>query len=271
MFDKKTLEESLRILDSQASILIKDEADVTKELVFESKDGSAEELKLTPVVYFKNCTNGTYTINRRSKNVFIENCSNCTFHLNQVVLTRTAEIWHGANNTVHIASDLKTLQVDMVSGLNVLYANWKHFHAIIHNQLENLSLTFTNSPEHNIVTGHTHMLTEFPDSNVTDQFIIRFVNGVLLPERCVRLRNGHLSTEREAIEWERRNERTRTDYTQKFMKDAGIQLNRVDTAPKVGNNEPCPCGSGRKYKKCCQGKKEVQGLADSERKISYKN
>lgn len=24
--------------------------------------------------------------------------------------------------------------------------------------------------------------------------------------------------------------------------------------PKVGNNEPCPCGSGRKYKKCCLNK-----------------
>jgi uncharacterized protein len=21
--------------------------------------------------------------------------------------------------------------------------------------------------------------------------------------------------------------------------------------PKVGRNEPCPCGSGKKYKKCC--------------------
>ncbi len=25
----------------------------------------------------------------------------------------------------------------------------------------------------------------------------------------------------------------------------------VRTAPKVGRNEPCPCGSGKKYKKCC--------------------
>jgi Protein of unknown function (DUF1186)/SEC-C motif len=24
--------------------------------------------------------------------------------------------------------------------------------------------------------------------------------------------------------------------------------------PKVGRNEPCPCGSGRKFKKCCWGK-----------------
>ena len=23
---------------------------------------------------------------------------------------------------------------------------------------------------------------------------------------------------------------------------------------KVGRNEPCPCGSGKKYKKCCIGK-----------------
>ena len=22
-------------------------------------------------------------------------------------------------------------------------------------------------------------------------------------------------------------------------------------APKIGRNDPCPCGSGKKYKKCC--------------------
>ena len=25
----------------------------------------------------------------------------------------------------------------------------------------------------------------------------------------------------------------------------------VRESPKVGRNEPCPCGSGKKYKKCC--------------------
>jgi len=24
-----------------------------------------------------------------------------------------------------------------------------------------------------------------------------------------------------------------------------------NTTPKIGRNEPCPCGSGKKYKKCC--------------------
>jgi len=25
----------------------------------------------------------------------------------------------------------------------------------------------------------------------------------------------------------------------------------VDSIPKIGRNDPCPCGSGKKYKKCC--------------------
>jgi uncharacterized protein len=25
------------------------------------------------------------------------------------------------------------------------------------------------------------------------------------------------------------------------------------TAPKVGRNDSCPCGSGKKYKRCCGG------------------
>jgi hypothetical protein len=29
-------------------------------------------------------------------------------------------------------------------------------------------------------------------------------------------------------------------------------------APKIGRNDPCPCGSGRKYKKCCLGKDEAE-------------
>jgi SEC-C motif domain protein len=30
----------------------------------------------------------------------------------------------------------------------------------------------------------------------------------------------------------------------------GIMGVRPRTAPKVGRNDPCPCGSGKKYKKC---------------------
>jgi len=36
--------------------------------------------------------------------------------------------------------------------------------------------------------------------------------------------------------------------------DLDLLLNpvaQVTAAPKVGRNEPCPCGSGKKHKKCC--------------------
>ena len=31
-------------------------------------------------------------------------------------------------------------------------------------------------------------------------------------------------------------------------------MNLKTSLDKVGRNEPCPCGSGLKYKKCCLGK-----------------
>ncbi|NPU96497.1 MAG: preprotein translocase subunit SecA [Candidatus Omnitrophica bacterium] len=33
----------------------------------------------------------------------------------------------------------------------------------------------------------------------------------------------------------------------------------VTRPPKVGRNDPCPCGSGKKYKKCCMMKEQVAG------------
>ena len=32
---------------------------------------------------------------------------------------------------------------------------------------------------------------------------------------------------------------------------------------KIGRNESCPCGSGKKYKKCCLNKSDEQRLAEA--------
>lgn len=41
---------------------------------------------------------------------------------------------------------------------------------------------------------------------------------------------------------------------------------------KIGRNEPCPCGSGLKYKKCCHGKVEFQPAQEPEQqKITLKD
>ena len=38
---------------------------------------------------------------------------------------------------------------------------------------------------------------------------------------------------------------------------ARLESGDLDTAParpiKIGRNDPCPCGSGKKFKKCCGG------------------
>lgn len=33
-------------------------------------------------------------------------------------------------------------------------------------------------------------------------------------------------------------------------RDAPINYIKPSTTPKPGRNEPCPCGSGKKYKRC---------------------
>ena len=36
--------------------------------------------------------------------------------------------------------------------------------------------------------------------------------------------------------------------------DSGMGMAREKSGMKPGRNDPCPCGSGKKYKKCCLGK-----------------
>ena len=35
------------------------------------------------------------------------------------------------------------------------------------------------------------------------------------------------------------------------VKEGGMNKTVVNKGPKVGRNDPCPCGSGKKYKNCC--------------------
>ncbi|MDN5352141.1 MAG: hypothetical protein PWQ12_1061 [Clostridiales bacterium] len=44
---------------------------------------------------------------------------------------------------------------------------------------------------------------------------------------------------------------------QKEIKRAYSDSTTVRIEHKVGRNDPCPCGSGKKYKKCCLGKENA--------------
>jgi preprotein translocase subunit SecA len=56
-----------------------------------------------------------------------------------------------------------------------------------------------------------------------------------------------------AEEQERRQRRQQMMMSQQQASAAsgGVDVTQVKRdAPKVGRNDPCPCGSGKKYKKC---------------------
>jgi len=60
-------------------------------------------------------------------------------------------------------------------------------------------------------------------------------------------RNGHIMTQEQAYLINAYMGRPVT----KEMKLPPTQIQIARRPPKVGRNEPCPCGSGIKFKKCC--------------------
>lgn len=60
-------------------------------------------------------------------------------------------------------------------------------------------------------------------------------------------------TERELTEMQKRLAFLNED-TWDLSDDEEAMLPFVKDEPKIGRNDPCPCGSGKKYKKCCWGK-----------------
>ena len=43
-----------------------------------------------------------------------------------------------------------------------------------------------------------------------------------------------------------------TERFERRQEESGVtQMPVHRAAPKIGRNDPCPCGSGKKYKKCC--------------------
>lgn len=58
--------------------------------------------------------------------------------------------------------------------------------------------------------------------------------------------------------WAMFEESPQNDLSEKDMEKlfyrAVAQLNKPEKKIKIGRNDPCPCGSGKKYKKCCMNK-----------------
>eukprot|EP00457_Paulinella_chromatophora_P009185 gb/GEZN01009241.1/.p1 GENE.gb/GEZN01009241.1/~~gb/GEZN01009241.1/.p1 ORF type:complete len:302 (+),score=55.17 gb/GEZN01009241.1/:36-941(+) len=248
--------------EKQQNLFIVDQTGKTEtfDAPSESQDGVLN-LKAVPIVYMKNCKKGNYTFNRRTTKFFIENCEDVTVTVNQNVLTNTIEAWKGGGLTLNVNTDCKTLQLDMLKKVAVTFKQHEHMGCIVWNQLEDFAVQFADRKDQSVSSGLEEAKKKWQDSNEVDQFIIRFHDGKCLEERCIRLKNGHLSTEREAIDWDKRNTTARQKYMDQFMKEAGIHLNKSEGKAKLKPNDPCSCNSGKKYKKCCMNLKTAEGIA----------
>lgn len=229
------------------------------------EDG-AIDLKSIPTVYFKGNKGCTYTVNHRVSKVFIENCEDCHFIFNGTLMTRTIEAWRCTNLKLSAATEVKTLQLDISRNVAVHMKHPDHFGCAVWQNIQGqLSFSFEEAPHHNLDTSFDHVLEKYPDSKLEiDQFIVRFVDELgqgLQQERGVRLKNGFLSTEREADDWDKRNTLSAERYMNNFLKDGGIHANKKVGEKKIPPNSMCPkCDSGKKYKKCCMNKRELMGV-----------
>jgi len=256
--EQARLQAQIGNLQKVGAIFVVDEVKQQRKLETEKRE---TDLTKVPTVYFKNCKEGNYAVTQRTTKMLIENCHDCTIDIEGDVLTRTVEVWKCENLKLNIKTAVKTLQLDLMNNTDVHFEKKDDMGAIVWQSIEDCRITFGDCKEQNLNTGFKEMLEVHPDSNkIIDQFIIRFLDGKLTPERCVRLANGFLSTEREAIEWDKRNIVKRDQYVQEFLKNAGLNLNKV-AGKKQGPNEPCACGSEKKYKKCCMNKQSITGLA----------
>ena len=97
-------------------------------------------------------------------------------------------------------------------------------------------------------------IMESPQGRIMSDFLIfcqekgvELNEGSMDDPRTQKLQEEWKSTPREAFDGKTPGEM--------LEENPGLMPGKVETfrreAPRVGRNDPCPCGSGKKYKKCC--------------------
>ena len=88
--------------------------------------------------------------------------------------------------------------------------------------------------------------------------ILRHLEGLSFPDVSRRMQRSLDSVEKLCLvqirreeEVQRIEEKQRQNYIMSRGEDTAAAVTIRRETAKVGRNDPCPCGSGKKYKKCC--------------------
>jgi hypothetical protein len=79
--------------------------------------------------------------------------------------------------------------------------------------------------------------------------------GLLLENERAEQEQRRLLLEQESLERERREAQAKEQSLRRQL--AEKQSQQESASKKIGRNDPCPCGSGKKFKKCCIRKQDL--------------
>mmetsp|Transcript_21916 Transcript_21916/g.37417 ORF Transcript_21916/g.37417 Transcript_21916/m.37417 type:complete len:305 (-) Transcript_21916:23-937(-) len=215
-------------------------------------------------VFLKGNNNCEFNVDKPCTKVLIEDCNNCTIRLNGRINTECVEFWNCENSSLLIKTKVKTLQADLSKNAKIEYEEKSQFSQLVWAGMSNFTLVIGGET---LETGVEKVdREEIPDYKEDfDQFIVRYIKGKLKEELIVRLKNGFPTTEREAAEFDEQKEKNDALYeahVRKLISSRAVgdkleQLTKTEVK-KVGRNDPCSCGSGKKFKKCCEGKSVLE-------------
>lgn len=213
----------------------------------ETKTLGKDDVDPLATVVFQNCTRCNYVLDTLCTKVFVNGCADCTIRVKGKVVSATMEVFQSRGLTVFCESAVHTVQADMNKDVVLNFADREHFKMVVWAGCESVSVEVAGAPL--LKTGLPEMQRAFQNLRPEiDQFKIHFLGDKLVNERVVRLNNGFPTTQREADDFDRRQEAN----IQKLAQHMGITIKRKQReGPRVGRNDPCPCGSGKKYKACC--------------------
>jgi len=206
------------------------------------------ELDPRATVVIARCTDCSFVLESMCTKLFLQDCTNVKLVCKGKIVTQTVEMYKCHNITADFHVKIGTLQLDMSKKLKLTYAKEALFGNIIWAGAWDIELSMADTGAAH-ATGYDKMKEKFADANEErTQFKLSMVENKLLNEKIVRTDNGFPTTKREKDAFEARQEMNLKALAQSM----GVVLpNKKREEPKVGRNDPCTCGSGRKFKKCC--------------------
>eukprot|EP01113_Clastostelium_recurvatum_P031556 TRINITY_DN3949_c0_g2_i1.p1 TRINITY_DN3949_c0_g2~~TRINITY_DN3949_c0_g2_i1.p1 ORF type:complete len:302 (+),score=85.98 TRINITY_DN3949_c0_g2_i1:76-981(+) len=222
-------------------------------------DVGENEIKAASTLYFKRCKNCTYTVTSHLTKLMIEGCENFTLNVHGKVITQVIEAWNLTGVTkLNILSPIKTIQLDLSENVEIVYEKRDHFQQIIWGSTKLMRLIIKDAGvDHKSGLDVVKVFNKTVNDQM-DQFIIRLLKNKITgreelnDEVIVRLDGGYPTTEREAKDFDRRQEENMRIMAQEFLgKDLKLNKKKAAEGPKIGRNDPCFCGSKKKYKACC--------------------